>query len=163
MLLICGEIDLSVGLHLRVLAVPHALPDRLLRRAGVPGDPDRAALRASSSAGSTASSPSRCGCRRSSPPSAPAFILYGLVLTTSHAFPATDPGQRGGHREVDRRHPVRRVRLDPVRLGRHPGGDLPRRAHPDPVGPAHGRGGRQPARRRGRPASMWPGSSTATS
>ena len=30
-LLICGEIDLSVGLRHRVRALPHALPDRLLR------------------------------------------------------------------------------------------------------------------------------------
>ncbi len=39
LLLICGEIDLSRGLHLHLRAVPHALPDRLLRRAGCPGDP----------------------------------------------------------------------------------------------------------------------------
>ena len=65
------------------------------------------------------------------------FVLLGLVNTTSHAQPAPIPHRRGGHRALDRQ-----LRLVRDHLGGGPGGHLPRRADPDPVGPAHGRGRR---------------------
>ena len=65
------------------------------------------------------------------------FILLGLVNTTSHAQPASVPASVVGHRALDRQ-----LRLVRDHLGGGPGGHLPRRAHPDPVGPAHRRGRR---------------------
>ena len=72
------------------------------------------------------------------------FILLGLVNTTSHAEAVPIPARRERHRALDRlRHLVR------VHLGRHPGHPGPHPADPDPVGPAHDLGRRQPARRPG--------------
>ena len=156
-LLICGEIDLSVGFIFTLAPfVMHYLTDFY----GVPAIP---AILLTLVMGLVIGWFNGFFTVTMGLPSfittlATGFILLGIVLFTSHAEPAVpSPAVQGiGHW-------IGTYAWSDDHLGDRPHRDLPYRAHPDPVGPAHHRRGREPARLPARPASRWPGSSTATS
>ena len=102
LLMVCGEIDLSVGFVCTFVAVPHALPDRLLRHPRPPRDHRRGAVSAVWSAGSTASSRPSSACPSLITTLATGFIIFGLTLTTSHAHPVNIPHELARHRSLDR-------------------------------------------------------------
>ena len=86
------------------------------------------------------------------------YIIFGYTLTISAAQQVNIPDGVAGARAL-----VRSRGVVGDHLGQRPGPDLPRDPDPDPVGPVHGLGRRQPARRAGRPASRSTGSRSATS
>ena len=86
------------------------------------------------------------------------YIVFGYTLTVSSAQQVNVPDGRAGARALVR---FRGVVGD--HLGHRPGPYLPRDPDPDPVGPVHRLGRRQPARRQGSPASRSTGSRSATS
>ena len=73
------------------------------------------------------------------------FILYGLVLTTSNAYPATIPTKAAGYAKVFGAQSGFGQWL-PIIWALVLSGDLPDRAEPDPLWPAHDRHRRQHAR-----------------
>ena len=147
-LLICGEIDLSVGFIFTLRPVRHALPDRLLRRPGRPGDPALPAHGPGCRLGPTGSSRSRWACPRSSPRSAPGSSCWGSCWSPRTRTRRPSRASAAGHRALDRH-----LRLGRDHLGDRPGRDLPDRAQPDPVGPAHRRGRAATSSAPARPAS----------
>ena len=86
------------------------------------------------------------------------FILLGLTLTTSHAYPANIPRLHGGHRPLDRRRAV-----VPVHLGGRAHRDLLRGAAAGPSGACTRSRPAGTSLVPARPASRPAGSSTATS
>ena len=156
-LLVCGEIDLSVGF---VFAFSPFLMHYLIDFYGVPAvlavllsllmGVGRGLRQRVHHGGAPGAVVHRHARHRVHPLGADADHLECL--------PGEHPEQGTRHRALDRH-----VRLGRDHLGHRPGGDLPGGAQPHPLGPAHGRGRAATSSERPRPASTWPRSNTAPS
>ncbi len=135
------------GLHLHVRPVHDALPDRLLRGARHPRRSSSPCSWAWWSAGSTGSSPSRSGCRRSSPRSAPASCCTGSCSSPRTRSRPPSPAQCRASATGSAPLP------GPSSSGPSSWRSSSTGAAAHPVGAAHDRGRRQPARRAARRAS----------
>ena len=151
--------DRPVGrLHLHVRAVHHVLPDRLLRRPGAPGDHPQPRLRRCAAAGSTASSPSRCGLPSFITTLGTGFILAGLALYTLARRAEADPARHRRLRRLDRDQTRGRSSSGPSSSSRSSTS-----CYQDQRGGCTRSRPAATCSGRARPASTWAGSSTATS
>ena len=128
--------------HLPAHAVHHVLPDRRLPLPRPAGDTDRAARRRGD----------RMVQRLPHRHARPAVVHRHPGHRVRHQRASCSPGHTPSRR-TSRHSPGYRSLDRPVRVGRdhlggHPDRHLPDPAHPDPVGAAHRRHRRQPARRR---------------